>query len=135
MRVKSKTFHASQFTDARFGSAKVKAAFANQFVRFCETGFNHRFFTKMFYRQLHQMFGFIAHYSWHGFYNYYFTDDHGLELFIRDCQTAPIYRVADWSDVEQALQDWLNTPNLSTRLLAMAKYTEAEREEFGNSHE
>ena len=65
-----------------------------------------RLFTKAFYRLLANHFGHIAHYSEHGFWDYYFTDERGKAEFLE--VTVPYVACDDpaytFSDVETTVQ-------------------------------
>ncbi len=98
-------FEAAQFKPTPFTSAEMKAAFANELVRFLANDCAETRFTKKFYRRLSLSFGHIAHFDRFGFYEYFFSDTAGKIDFVR--------QTIDWvpcghpshtfCDVEQAV--------------------------------
>jgi hypothetical protein len=103
------TFSPSQFTPTQWDSAEDKAWFANQFVRFIRSACDERYFTTKFYRRLSCCFGHIAHYNKDGFWNEFFMDFPDTIRFLdwtlhHPCNGDP---ACTYSDVERALQDWL----------------------------
>ncbi len=102
-------FTPDQFTPTKWDTAADKARFANQFVKFVESGFDQRHFTERFYRRLSNTFGHIAHYNRLGFWEEFFTTTEGKMRFLELTLRHPCYGDATWtySDVERALQSWL----------------------------
>jgi hypothetical protein len=102
-------FQASQFTPTQWSTAKDKAWFANQFVRFVRSDFAARHFTDRFYRRLSNTFGHIAHYDRAGFWGEFFTTNADKVRFVEQTLQWPCYGDPAWtySDVERAIQAWL----------------------------
>jgi hypothetical protein len=102
-------FDAAQFQPTKWDTADDKAWFANQFVKFVESGFDQRHFTDRFYRRLSNTFGHIAHYNRLGFWETYFTTPAGRLRFLEIALLHPCYGDPTWtySDVERAIQVWL----------------------------
>jgi hypothetical protein len=97
------------FTPTQWDTAKDKAAFAKQFVRFVQSDFAANHFTDKFYRRLSNCFGHIAHYNRGGFWAEFFTTTADKAQFVEQCLLHPCYGDPAWtySDVERALQAWL----------------------------
>jgi hypothetical protein len=94
------------FVASKWYSPEDKAKFGNHLLRFIGKGFPQHLFTKAFYRLLSNHFGHIAHYSAHGFWDHYFTDDRSRFEFLND---TVLYVVCGdptytFSDVERAVQ-------------------------------
>jgi len=109
IRNDSVTFTASQFTPTQWDNADDKAWFANQFVRFVESGFEQKHFSDRFYRRLSNTFGHIAHYNRLGFWETFFTTTEDKLRFLEITLNHPCYGDPEWtySDVERALKSWL----------------------------
>jgi len=110
-------FSPSQFTATQFETAEDKAAFANRFVRFVESGYNPNIFTKKFYRRLSMCFGHIAHYNQAGFYDTFFTSREGRLDFAQVTEGRQIYGDPAYcdSDIEKVLQEWAREYGMITR--------------------
>ena len=108
------TFDPSQFTPTKWDTAKDKAAFAKQFVRFVQSDFAAKHFTEKFYRRLSNTFGHIAHYNRGGFWETFFTTTADKVRFLKMTLQYPCYGDPTWtySDVERALQQWIQVSNL-----------------------
>ena len=108
------TFDPSQFTPTKWNTAKDKAVFAKQFVRFVQSDFAAKHFTEKFYRRLSNTFGHIAHYNRGGFWETFFTTTADKVRFLKMTLQYPCYGDPAWtySDVERALQQWLQVSNL-----------------------
>lgn len=107
-------FKASDFVLTQYSTAENKAKFANQFVKFVRGGFRMQDFSKWFYIRLSSTFGHIAHYNQLSFYEVFFTNPVDIRNFVRDCANyyvcgEPSYT---YSDVEAALQQWMNSTSL-----------------------
>lgn len=102
-------FTADQFMPTKWDTAADKLWFANQFVKFVESGFNQRHFNDRFYRRLSNTFGHIAHYNRLGFWETFFTTTADKVRFLEVTLRHPCYGDPAWtySDVERALQSWL----------------------------
>ena len=107
-------FAADQFTPTKWDTAKDKAAFATQFVRFAKSGFALKHFTDKFYRRLSNTFGHIAHYDRGGFWSEFFTTPGDKVRFLEQTVQWPCYGDPAWtySDVERELQKWLRGSGL-----------------------
>ena len=110
-------FTADRFAGTQWESAERKAEFARDFIRFVESDFDRRRFTDKFYRRLSKTYGHIAHYNRAGFYDTFFTTTEDKVRFLR--QTAGHTCVGDpaytYSDVERALQAWMNHNSVLAR--------------------
>jgi hypothetical protein len=128
------TFDAAQFTPTKWDTAKDKAAFAEQFVRFVESEFDAKHFTDKFYRRLSNTFGHIAHYDRGGFWTTFFTTIADKVEFLKQTHGWPCYGDPAWTycDVERALQAWLRDDGTLERYRQrLAKETErAERDQL-----
>lgn len=111
-----KEFTPEQFTEGTYSTAREKAAVANAFVRFVESGFSREKFTRALYRALSNMWGDIAYYDANGFYSYWFTSTWKVKEFLLHTQ-APSYDdpVYSWSDVERVLGKWVNEQGLAEK--------------------
>jgi hypothetical protein len=100
-----KPFQAEQFVATDFHTAEEKAKIGNTLVAFIETGFLENKFTHFLYRNLHNMFGHIAHYNKTGFYDAQFSDKESREMFLENLLDNPCYGHAEHSvsDVEKAI--------------------------------
>ncbi|KKK98466.1 hypothetical protein LCGC14_2642480 [marine sediment metagenome] len=109
MASKPKTFTAEQFIPTKFATAKDKAKFANHFVRFVQSDFNHNLFYRWFYVRLSMCFAHIAHYNKSGFYIEWFSTKERQERFLNRCITFPCYGQpgSTYSDVEKVLITWM----------------------------
>ena len=103
----SRKFVESEFVPTQHSSAADKAAFANHFVRFLESGFSQKLFPDWFYRRLSMTFGHIAHYNREGFFATFFTTEEDKLEFLSQTLSYPCYGdpAYTYSDVEKALQD------------------------------
>lgn len=115
-------FAASQFTPTQWNTAADKAKFANQFVRFVESGFKPTLFPKWFYQRLSMTFGHIAHYNQGGFFAEFFEDDQGKLRFLDQTVNASFAGVGDpaftYSDVERVLKTWVIEQDLIAKYRA-----------------
>ena len=127
-------FQAIQFTATKWETADDKAKFAQQFVRFIESDFDVKHFTDKFYRRLSNCFGHIAHYNRGGFWEEFFTTTADKLRFIEQTLQWPCYGDPAWtySDVERALQEWLQESGVLDKYLhILVEQTKAaERAEF-----
>jgi hypothetical protein len=101
-------FTADQFQPTKFNTAQDKADFANQFVKFVESGYSRDAFPKRFYQRLSNTFGHIAHYNQDNFYAEFFSTLEGRLEFARITETREIFGDPLWtfSDAERAIQAW-----------------------------
>jgi hypothetical protein len=102
-------FKAEEFEPSKYKTAQEKADFANRLVRFIDSGFEKRFFTKKLYNDLYINFSMIAHYNHHGFWDYYFEGSGEKLDFTQDLLNAKAYGDPTHtnSDVEKAVQQWM----------------------------
>jgi hypothetical protein len=102
-------FNTDQFTPTKFDTAADKAWFANQFVKFVESGFEQHHFTDRFYRRLSNTFSHIAHFNRLGFWETFFATTEGKVRFLEITQRHPCFGDPAWtySDAERILQSWL----------------------------
>lgn len=94
------------FTPTQFHSAADKEKFFKHFQRFVQSGYNKNLFYQWFYVQLSFMFGHIAHFNKHGFYQNWFEDQDSINDFwarvkTHRCYGDPAYT---YCDVEYAIQ-------------------------------
>jgi hypothetical protein len=110
-------FTADQFTPTRWEDAEEKARFARRFIWFVESDFAERDFPQALYRRLSSCFGHIAHYNRKGFYEEFFTATEGKVRFLRMTLAHPTWGdpAFTYSDVERALQSWLNQNGVLAR--------------------
>ena len=103
------TFDPSQFTPTQWSTAQDKAAFANRFVRFVQSDFAEKHFTKKCYQRLSNTFSHIAHYNRGGFWETFFTTTADKVRFLKMTVQYPCYGDPSWtfSDVERAVQAWI----------------------------
>ena len=103
------TFDPTQFTPTQWSTSIDKALFAKQFVRFVQSDFAEKHFTKKFYQRLSSTFGHIAHYNRGGFWDTFFTTTAYKVRFLEMAVQYPCYGDPAWtfSDVERAVQAWL----------------------------
>lgn len=107
-------FAPDQFMPTTWDTARDKARFADQFVRFVTRGFQKSDFPKWFYRQLSNTFGHIAHYNQHGFFSEFFENDKGKVEFVKQTLEWPCWGDPQftYSDVECALKAWLRMSDI-----------------------
>ena len=91
----------SQFTPTQWDTAKDKAAFAKQFVRFVQSDFAAKHFTDRFYRRLSNTFGHIANYNRAGFWETFFTTTADMVRFLEQTLQHRVMairpgRIATW---------------------------------------
>lgn len=131
---KAPKFDPAQFTAGKFHTAEDKARFANQFVAFCESGFQSSKFPKTFYVQLMNTFGHIAHYDRGGFYATWFSSIDGIVAFLEHTVDSPCYGQPETSmcDVERKLQEYVRARGLleAYRIVASNAVERAERAEL-----
>lgn len=103
-------FDESILTATQWSTTKDKIRFANQFVKFVESGYSSTQFPKWFYARLSMCFGFIAHYNRGGFYEFYFEENEegnrqeAIDQVINyPCYGNPAYT---FSDIEKQIQLW-----------------------------
>ena len=111
-------FSPAQFTPTRFSNAEEKARFANMFVVFVSAGCPKSKFTLWFYRRLCRMFQHIAHYNILGFYEEWFSSADKRRCFLENAMQSPAYGSPGntWSDVERALQSWIQSSGIFERI-------------------
>lgn len=95
-----------QFFATEWSSPSDKAKFGNHLLRFIAEGYPRHLFTKVFYRRLSNCFGHIAHYSEHGFWDYYFMELSQQLAFLEDTIAYPCYGdpAFTFSDVERVIK-------------------------------
>lgn len=116
--MKSKNASFRNFTPTKFSTAADKEKFANQFVRFVESGFKETLFPKWFYQRLSNTFGHIAHHNQGVFYSVWFSRKERQRDFLErilnwGCFGDPAFT---YSDVEATLQLWLAQSGLLEKL-------------------
>jgi len=117
-------FTETDFTATKFATAKEKARIANKLTRFILGGFNRNSFSKAMYPRLSNMYGHIAHYDIHGFYETWFSGSKErfkwAEYVLRGgaygCVGSPAHT---WSDVEKALMIWMRDNRIDEQLDAL----------------
>jgi hypothetical protein len=127
---KKEGWSAKDFTDTNWASAELKAKFANNLRAFVESGFDDKKFTAALYDRLSRLFGHIAEYNKDGFWNAWFSSPAGHWNWIQRVRTHEIYGDpgVTWSDVEHAVQKWLNDVSVYSPVEARAK-AQIEKEE------
>jgi hypothetical protein len=110
-------FSPAMFTATKFSSREDKAKFANHFISFVSAGCHQSKFTRSFYSRLCRMFQHIAHYNILGFYEEWFSSADKRYCFLENALQSPAYgRPEDtWSDVERALQSWIQSGGIFER--------------------
>jgi len=108
------------FTATQFASATDKATFANKMTRFILGGFQVSSFNKKMYQHLSNMFGHIAHYDIHGFYQTWFSDAKACCRWVENMTNNWLVGIGDpkytWSDVEKALVEWIKDNQIAVQL-------------------
>jgi hypothetical protein len=102
-----------EFIDEKFMSAVEKEAVLNNWVRFLKNGCKREQFTNRLYKHLINHCMFIAHYSRHGFYDFYFTTPERLRKFLSQfdgrgaCMSVEygmdIWLTGEYSDLNRAM--------------------------------
>lgn len=115
-----KLFTPDRYTPTQFSSAADKAKFANQFVRFVESGFKETIFPKWFYTRLSMTFWNIAHYNQAGFYGTWFTTVSDQIRFLQNTCRGGQYGSAAFTfcDVERDIAEWVMKSGLIQKLQA-----------------
>ena len=106
--MKKTTFGPSDIPADDWGTSEEAAKFANKLACFIENGFKRGSFSKDMYRTLSYLFGHIAHYSIHGFYQTWFETTEQRVEFLRHTTLqgggyGPRY------NVERAIQRWVRS--------------------------
>lgn len=116
------------FTATQFASAADKAAFANKMTRFILGGFQQGSFNKKMYQHLSNMFGHIAHYDIHGFYQTWFSDTEACLRWVENMTNNWLVGIGDpkytWSDVEKVLVRWVQDNKVAMQLETLNKAEE-----------
>ena len=109
-----KVFTADQFTPTQWDTAEQKAKFANHFKRFLEADMPQTLFYDWFYKRLSMTFGHIAHYDRGGFYATFFQSLSDKVEFLKITLSSWLSGdpARTYSDVEQALREWLRESGL-----------------------
>jgi hypothetical protein len=123
-------FTETDFTATKFATAEEKARIANKLTRFILGGFKQKSFSKAMYTRLSNMYGHIAHYDIHGFYETWFSGskerfkwaEYVLQGGAYGCVGSPAHT---WSDVEKALMVWMRDNRIAEQLDALYR-TEVE---------
>ena len=114
-------FTAVDFIATKFASAEEKAKIANKLTRFILGGFKQGSFSQAMYTRLSNMFGHIAHYNIHVFYETWFSGpeerckwaQYVLAGGAYGCVGSPAHT---WSDVEKALMVWMRDNHIAEQL-------------------
>jgi len=120
-------FQASHFTATKWNTAEDKARMANKITKFVLNGFQQPAFTKEIYKRFSTMFGHIAEYDIHGFYNVWFKDDAACLKWAENAMKGGVlgFVVGDpawtWSDVEIALQEWMKENRIGEQIRMIDK--------------
>lgn len=117
-------FTETDFTATKFATPKEKARIANKLTRFILGGFKQKSFSKAMYSRLSNMYGHIAHYDIHGFYETWFAGakerckwaEYVLRGGAYGCVGSPAHT---WSDVEKALMVWMRDNRIDKQLDAL----------------
>jgi hypothetical protein len=110
---------------APWSSAIAKAKAANDLAEFLSSGTYERdLFTEDAYAGLNlHMFGHIAEFSIHGFFNVWFETPEARAKWVRYARNGGAYGFHDlsrprlWGDVERKLVEWLDTSGVGDRLI------------------
>lgn len=101
-------FNPEQFTATQWHTAEQKAEFAAWFVRFVTKGFHRSMFYRARYQRLCTMWRHIAHFNASGFYAMWLNTTEQRLHFLRNTQRPATGDPRwTWSDVEQALGEWI----------------------------
>lgn len=107
-----KPFRPTDIPTDDWGSSADAAAFANKLAAFIDRGFKRTMFTKDMYCKLSNLFGHIAHYNIHGFYQSWFETSERRVVFLRNIVAGgcfgPTYAV------ERALRQWVHSSGVLT---------------------
>lgn len=114
-------FTEADFMATNFSTAEEKAKIANKLTRFILGGFKQNSFSKTMYTRLSNMFGHIAHYNIHGFYETWFAGakerrewaQYVLRGGAYGCVGSPVHT---WSDVEKASMNWMQENRILEQL-------------------
>ena len=96
---------ACQFKDARFMAAAEKRRVLGHWVKFLDSGFDARHFTRSLYDHLISHASFVAHFNRGGFHEVYFQNPLATQRFLdqfdrgKGCRSAE-YGDAGWIDAE-----------------------------------
>jgi hypothetical protein len=92
-----------------FDTPQEKADFANNLVRFINSGFHRKYWTKKLYQRLSNCFGHIAHFNAEGFYSTWFSSELQQREWFEHVQAWPCYGdpAYTYSDVEKAFIRYL----------------------------
>lgn len=113
-------FQREFFTSTKGATAEEKAKIANKLTSFILGGFQQAAFTKAMYQHLSNMFGHIAHYNLHGFYEVWFTDVKACRNWAEHITDNWLSGIGDpqftWSDVERTLRQWMIENQIAEQL-------------------
>jgi hypothetical protein len=117
-------FTEADFTATKFASAEEKAKIANKLTRFILGGFKQASFSQTMYTRLSNMFGHIAHYNLHGFYETWFSGPHERCKWAKYVMAGGAYGCVGspahtWSDFEKALMAWIRDNRIAEQLDAI----------------
>jgi hypothetical protein len=117
-------FTEADFTTTKFATAEEKAKIANKLTRFILGGFKQGSFSQAIYTRLSNMFGHIAHYNLHGFYETWFSGSkerfEWAEYALRGGTYGSVGSLAHtWSDVEKVLMGWIRDNHIAEQLEAI----------------
>jgi hypothetical protein len=116
-------FQMQDFTSTKWATAEDKAKIANKLTRFILGGFEQTAFTKAMYQRLSNMFGHIAHYNLHGFYEVWFADIKACRNWAEHITNSWLAGIGDpqftWSDFEQVLIQWMKDNRIAEQLNEM----------------
>lgn len=117
-------FSAADFTATKFATAEEKARIANKLTRFILGGFKQGSFSQAMYTRLSGMFGHIAHYNLHGFYETWFSSPRECCKWAEYVMAGGAYGCVGssahtWSDVEKALMAWMRDNHIAEQLDAI----------------
>jgi len=104
-----KPFSADRFTDTQFYTAKDKADFGNNLVKFILNGFQWKDFSDSLYKRLSNCFMHIAHFNRRGFFDNWFSDPNQILEWTDYIRAAhPIGSASHtFSDLEREFQSWM----------------------------
>lgn len=124
-----------EFWGTRYDSAHDKVLWFKQFQAFVKSGFARNKFTRRLYDGLYgHMFGHIAHYDIHGFWDYWFSSPEAKAEWVEYAVGGGAYGFHDyerkdmWGDVERAVSLWLTESGFAASTRENAERAITERE-------
>ena len=106
----------------KYHTAEEKEKVLKRFQRFFERGCPISGFDRLLYIYASNMFGHIAHYNRSGYYETWFSSPSRIAEWLDRAERATIFGdpAFGFSDVEQAIQDWVRTSGIKSKYEAEA---------------